>query len=54
MIINLDNLRYDIILHDLMYIAKYIESTGDKNAVMYQKRLMDIKEELRQNTETKD
>jgi len=54
----LDNLQYDLILHDLMHIAEYMHKTGqhfdERNMEMYRKRLMEIKEELRENTETKD
>jgi hypothetical protein len=58
MIIDIDNRKYDIILHDLMHVAEYMHRTGqhfdEVNMEMYRKRLMEIKEELRENTETKD
>jgi len=58
MLINLDNLQYDILLHDLDHIAAYLDKVAplfdEVNMKMYKNRLLAIKAELRESTETKD
>lgn len=58
MIIDMDTLQYSILLHDLDHIATYLDKCSshfdEANMKMYKNRLLEIKSELRESTETKD
>jgi len=56
--INIDETKYNILIHDLVTISTYLGSVANSfdefTMLEYKNRLLEIRQELIENTETKD
>jgi hypothetical protein len=56
--LRLDDVKYNVLIHDLVHISNYLGSTSEHfdetNMLMYRKRLIEIRQELLENTESSE
>jgi len=55
--VNINDMQYSVLLHDLSHIAEYLKQTERQSVInneMYHKRLLNIRQELIEAIDTKD